>query len=90
MKKKSVLKLFWNLSIITTIIFAFIPKVGIRIEDPYYYFGFPANCLTYYKGPRLTPDIIGIVFNITFFYFVFFILNKIFKKYYKVVRKGAH
>ncbi|MCL9635870.1 hypothetical protein P4629_10525 [Priestia aryabhattai] len=80
MKKKSGLKSFWSLSIIATIIFAFIPKVGIRIEGHYYYFGFPANCLIYYKGPRLTPDIIGIVFNIAFFYFVFFILNKIFNK----------
>jgi len=32
MKKKISLKLFWILSIMATIIFAFIPNVGIRIE----------------------------------------------------------
>ncbi|CAH0325266.1 hypothetical protein C1Y47_11005 [Priestia megaterium] len=80
MKKKISLKLFWILSIMATIIFAFIPNVGIRIEGPYHYFGFPAQWLGYYKGPRLTFNILGILFNIAFFYFVFFISNKILKK----------
>jgi len=59
MKKKISLKLFWILSIMATIIFAFIPNVGIRIEGPYHYFGFPAQWLGYYKGPRLTFNILG-------------------------------
>ncbi|MFQ6391609.1 hypothetical protein ACLNAR_28055 [Priestia aryabhattai] len=80
MKKKSKLKLFWTLSIIATIIFAFIPNLGVRMEGPYHYFGFPAQWLGYYRGPRLTFNILGALFNIVFFYFVFFVLNKILKR----------
>ncbi|MGG3124481.1 hypothetical protein ABEP18_28230 [Priestia megaterium] len=76
-------KTLWILSIIATMIFAFIPNMGIRLDGPYHYFGFPAQWLGYYKGPRLTFDILGLLFDILFFYFVLIILNKILKKILK-------
>lgn len=74
-------KTLWILSIIATLIFSFIPGMGIRLDGPYHYFGFPAQWLGYYKGPRLTFDILGLLFDLVFFYFLFFILKKIMRKF---------
>lgn len=43
MKRLNNKKFLLLLSFLVTIIIAFVPGIGIRVEEPSYYFGFPAE-----------------------------------------------
>ena len=68
------------ISFIVTMILSFTPGVGIIIDGNYRLFGFPAEWLGYYGGWFFSFNILGLLFNFYFFYFLFTLLNKMLKK----------
>ena len=68
------------LSILATIVTSFIPGIGIRIDGTYRYFGFPAQWFGYFGGGQFSFEILGLLFNLVVFYFLFSLLNKVLKK----------
>ncbi|MEK3889852.1 hypothetical protein [Bacillus sp. FSL K6-3431] len=72
------------LSLIATIILSFIPGIGIRIEEPYRHFGFPAQWLGYYGGGQFSFELLGLLLNFFVFYFVLVLLNKLRKVLFEV------
>lgn len=75
--------LLW-LSFIVTMIFAFIPGIGIRTDGTRRFFGFPAQLLGYYGDGRFSYELLGLLFNVFFYYFIFVILRKVFLKIKKL------
>ena len=65
-------------------ILSFTPGVGIRIDGDgdwnFHHFGFPAEWLGYYGGGQFSFNVLGVLFNVFVFYFLFSLLNKILKK----------
>ncbi|MEC1180562.1 hypothetical protein P9B03_19045 [Metasolibacillus meyeri] len=80
MKKKNNEKILF-LSIFIIIIISFIPEIGIRIDEGYYFFGFPAQWFVYYGKYQYSFEILGFLFNIVIFYSLFLLLNKISRKF---------
>ncbi|PEA54181.1 hypothetical protein CON64_14470 [Bacillus pseudomycoides] len=76
-------KSLYFLSLIATVVFAFIPGIGIRGEGHFLHFGFPAQWLGYFGNIQFSFQILGFLFNFYFFYFAFVILNKILFKVQK-------
>ena len=52
----------------------------MRIDGTYRYFGFPAQWFGYYRGGQFSFEVLGLLFNLVVFYFLFYLLNKILKK----------
>lgn len=71
------------MSLIATIIFSFIPMIGIRIDGEYRYFGFPAEWLGYYGDKQFSFNLFGLIFNFLVFYFIFFLFVKLGKLFFK-------
>jgi hypothetical protein len=61
-------KTIFLLSFIATIIFSFIPGIGIRIDGSYRFFGFPAQWLGYYRGGQFSFELLGLLLNLFIFY----------------------
>jgi len=72
------------ISLFTTVVIAFIPFMGIRIEKnyefTYYFFGFPAQWLGYYGDVEFSFAPLGFLFNFAIFYVLFVFLKKISNK----------
>lgn len=66
-----------GLSIVFVFLFAFIPSFGMRIDDHSRFLGFPAEWLGIYEYGGFSFMWLGFLFNIAFFYLIFFLLNKI-------------
>jgi len=62
------------LSIICVLGISFIPDIGFRIEDGYRFLGFPADWLGIYINGGFGFMWIGFLFNIAFFYLIFWLL----------------
>lgn len=77
-------KVVFILSLMTTVIFSFIPGIGIRVEGDHRFYGFPAQWLEYYWEEHFSFEPLGLLFNLVFFYFVFVLLSKLWKKLFKV------
>ncbi|GIN62397.1 hypothetical protein J27TS8_23900 [Robertmurraya siralis] len=76
MKRLNNKKFLLLLSFLVTIIIAFVPGIGIRVEEPSYYFGFPAEFLGYHGKGLFSYPLLGFLFNIIFYYIIFLILIK--------------
>lgn len=76
--------MFFSISLILTVIFSLFPN---RVEEGDYIYGFPADLLIRYNlGPDFMKShffILGIIFNVVFFYFVLYLLDKIIKKMFR-------
>lgn len=64
------------LSIICVLAISFIPEFGIRIVDGSRFLGFPADWLALYKNGGFGFMWLGFLFNIAFFYLIFWLLTK--------------
>ncbi|KYG25563.1 hypothetical protein [Alkalihalobacillus trypoxylicola] len=67
-------------SVAASIIFGFLPNVGLIIEEGpfnYYYFGFPAVAFSYMGHGLFTFQILGILFNILIVYYLSLFVVKI-------------
>jgi len=65
------------ISLFTTVVIAFIPFMGIRIEKNYEFIGFPAQWLGYYGDVEFSFAPLGFLFNFAIFYVLFVFLKKI-------------
>ncbi len=63
------------LSIVCVLGISFIPGIGIRIEGGSTFLGFPADWLSLYKNGGFSFLWLGLIFNIAFFYLMFWLLN---------------
>lgn len=64
------------LSIICLLSFSFIPNIGLRIEENSYYWGFPADWLGIHQYGGFSFMWLGFLFNIAFFYSIFWLMTK--------------
>lgn len=67
------------ISFIATMIFSFIPGIGIRIDGTYRFFGFPAQWLGYYRDGQFSFEVLGLLLDVFIFYFFLLILTKVLK-----------
>ena len=74
-------KILYLLSFIATMIFSFIPGIGIRIDGTSRFFGFPAQWLGYYRGGQFSFELLGLLLNFFIFYLVFLVLRKVLKMF---------
>jgi hypothetical protein len=65
------------LSFITTIILSFIPNLGLKIDGNYLFLGFPAQWFAYYGDGVFNFEILGLLFNLVIFYFLFILIIKV-------------
>ncbi|WP_291759570.1 hypothetical protein [Lysinibacillus sp. UBA5990] len=74
-KMNSSKKKVYLLSLISTVIFAFIPTGGYQVDsNGYLYFGFPAESFVYRGGLVFTFSSLGLLFNFFLFYWFFKLL----------------
>lgn len=74
-KMNSTKKNLYLLSLISTVIFAFIPTGGYQVDsNGYLYFGFPAESFVYRGGLVFTFSSLGLLFNFFLFYWFFKLL----------------
>jgi len=74
-KMNSTKKKLYLLSLISTVIFAFIPTGGYQVDsNGYLYFGFPAESFVYRGGLVCTFSSFGLLFNFFLFYWFFKLL----------------
>ncbi|WHY69470.1 hypothetical protein [Neobacillus sp. SuZ13] len=67
------------LSLISTIIFSFIPTTGTRVDKDLweYHLGFPAEGFIYRGGWDINFSSLGFIYNFFFFYWVFKFILKV-------------
>ena len=71
-KMNSTKKKLYLLSLISTVIFAFIPTGGYQVDsNGYLYFGFPAESFVYRGGLVFTFSSLGLLFNFFLLYWFF-------------------
>ncbi|MUK88302.1 hypothetical protein GMD78_07860 [Ornithinibacillus sp. L9] len=78
------MRLYKNLYFISymiTIGFAFVPVLGVYIEDGSYYYGFPAQWFNYYSNGYVNFELGGFVFNYFIVYLILRFLTKIFLRF---------
>ncbi|MFS0634813.1 hypothetical protein AB1K84_02815 [Mesobacillus foraminis] len=85
-KMKSSKKKLHLLSLISAILFAFIPGIGYRITNGTHYIGYPAEIIDYHGEWIAGVNMFGIFFNYFFYYLLFAGVRKILKGF-KVPRK---
>lgn len=68
------------LSIITVILISFIPNIGFRIESGSRVLGFPADWLSLHSHGGFGFKWLGLLVNIAFFYFVYWLFITIFMR----------
>lgn len=64
------------ISLIVVIVLSLI-KIGYRKEGEYYFFGIPAQWLGYYGQGQFSFEILGLLFNVVFFYLILKLINKL-------------
>ncbi|WP_034333026.1 hypothetical protein, partial [Bacillus sp. J37] len=72
-------KSLYLFSLLATIIFTFIPIIGIREEGNYLYFGFPAQWLGYYGDFQFSFEPLGLLLDYFVFFVVVILIVKLFK-----------
>lgn len=78
--KKKVKVYILILSLIAVFGFTFIPDFGVRFEEGTRFYGFPSDLLGLYPSGGFSFIGLGFLFNIAFFYFIFILMFKGFKK----------
>ncbi|MFD2042898.1 hypothetical protein ACFSTA_01090 [Ornithinibacillus salinisoli] len=76
------MRLYKNLYFISymiTIGFAFVPVLGVYIENGDYFYGFPAQWFNYYSSGYVNFEMLGFLFNFFVIYLVLRFMTKIFK-----------
>ncbi|MUK87833.1 hypothetical protein GMD78_05395 [Ornithinibacillus sp. L9] len=82
-KDMRIYKNLYFVSYIITIGFAFVPVLGVYIENGNYYYGFPAQWFSYYSNGYVNFEILGFVFNFFIIYLVLRFLTKITSSFFK-------
>lgn len=54
--------------------FSFIPNIGLRINESFYFWVFTAEWLGIHRHSGFSFMWLGFLFNIAFFYFIFWLL----------------
>ena len=73
------MRLYKNLyfiSYLITIGFAFVPDLGVYIEDGTYSYGFPAQWFSYYPSIYVTFELLGFLFDYFLIYLMLRFLSK--------------
>ena len=88
------MKLYKNLHFISYLItvgFAFVPVVGVYIEDGNHFYGFPAQWFGhYYLSGYVHFELLGFLFNYFIIYFILRLLIKTFSRFSKGHKLKTH